>query len=139
MSDPHTPQKKDRVLEKALTNKIIDDYFDNSESWLRAILRMCIFSLGHLDGQPVFVVECPNQAVAKRLSRKTYPFRGIVYYLTDNFNAGDCTGASALKGDRSLFCYQESSGGTWRCFDTSTNSWKTLSPLQRPTAPTDGF
>lgn len=129
MSDPHTPRQKDRALEKALTNKIIDDYFDNSESWLRAILRMCIFSLGHLDGQPVFVVECPNQAVAKRLSRKIHPFRGIVYYLTDNFNAGD----------RSMFCYQEPSEGTWRCFDTSTNSWKTLRKPQRPTAPTDGF
>lgn len=127
MSDPHTPYKKDRAFEKALTNKIIDDYFDNSESWLRAILRMCIFSLAHLNGQPVFVVECPNQAVAKRLSRKTYPFRGIVYYLTDNFNAGD----------RSLFCYKDSAEGTWRCFDTSTNSWRTLSHRQKPTAPTD--
>ena len=146
MSDPHTPRQKDRALEKALTNKIIDDYFDNSESWLRAILRMCIFSLGHLDGQPVFVVECPNQALAKRLSRKTHPFRGIVYYLTDNFNTGDCTGASAVAGDcprgsgganRSMFCYQEPCDGTWRCFDTRTNSWKTLSKPQTPAAPTD--
>ncbi|MCM0590094.1 MAG: hypothetical protein HEQ35_13975 [Gloeotrichia echinulata IR180] len=127
MSDAQTPQNKDRTLEKALTNKIIDDYFDNSESWLRAILRMCIFSLAHLDGEPVFVVECPNQAVAKRLSRKTYPFRGIVYYLIDNFNGND----------RSLFCYQETKGGTWRCFDTSTNSWRTLTNLQMPTRSTD--
>jgi hypothetical protein len=116
MSDPHTPQSKDRTLEKALTNKIIDDYFENSESWLRAILRMCIFSLAHFDGQPVFMVECPNQAVAKRLSRKTYPFRGMVYYLTDDFNASD----------RSLFCYQENKGGKWRCFDTSINAWTDL-------------
>jgi hypothetical protein len=127
MSDPMTPYNKDRSLEKALTNRIIDDYFENSESWLRAILRMCIFSLANLDGQPVFIVECPNQAVAKRLSRKTYPFRGMVYYLTDNFHASD----------RSLFCYQERSGGMWRCFDTSTNSWKNLSNMQAPIAPTD--
>ncbi|KOP23346.1 hypothetical protein AMR41_26500 [Hapalosiphon sp. MRB220] len=121
MSDPHTPQKKDRTLEKALTNKIIDDYFENSESWLRAILRMCIFSLAHLDGQPVFMVECPNQAVAKRLSRKTYPFRGMVYYLTDDFNASD----------RCLFCYQENKDGAWRCFDTSINAWTDLKPRTR--------
>jgi hypothetical protein len=122
MSERHTPPQKERVLEKALTNKIIDDYFENSESWLRAILRMCIFSLAHLDGQPVFVVECPNQAVAKRLSRKTYPFRRIVYYLTDNLN----------DGDRSLFCYQDPSNGCWHCFDTSTSSWNTLSHPQKP-------
>jgi hypothetical protein len=127
MSDVQTPHDKDRKLEKALTNKIIDEYFDNSQSWLRAILRMCIFSLAHLDGQPVLVIECPNQAVAKRLSRKTYPFRGIVYYLTDNLDGRD----------RSLFCYQERSGD-WRCFDTSTHTWKTLSNLQSPIAPTDG-
>ncbi|MBW4559922.1 MAG: hypothetical protein KME32_02005 [Mojavia pulchra JT2-VF2] len=123
MSDAQTPYDQDRTLEQALTNKIIDDYFDNSESWLRAILRMCIFSLAHLDGKTVFVVECPNQAVAKRLSRKTYPFRGIVYYLTDYLDGHD----------RTLFCYKEAKGGTWRCFDSSTHSWKTLSHLQTPT------
>ena len=127
MSEPHTPHKKDRGLEKALTNKIIDDYFENSESWLRAILRMCIFSLAYLDGQSVFIVECPNQAVAKRLSRKTYPFRGIIYYLTDNLNAND----------HCLFCYPERTEGDWRCFDTSTNSWKTLGHPRKPTASTD--
>ncbi|BAY91036.1 MULTISPECIES: hypothetical protein [unclassified Tolypothrix] len=127
MSEAQTPQNKDRTLEQALTNKIIDDYFDNSESWLRAILRMCIFSLAHLDGKPVFVVECPNQAVAKRLSRKTYPFRGIVYYLTDYLDGQD----------RTLFCYQEPKSSTWCCFDTSTHSWKHLSNLQAPTASTD--
>lgn len=128
MSDPLTPHNKERALEKALTNKIIDDYFENSESWLRAILRMCFFSLGHLEGQPVLVVECPNQAVAKRLSRKTNAFRGIVYYLTDDFNAGD----------RSLFCYQERTEGTWRCFDTYYNSWRVLNNTHKPTAPADG-
>ncbi|MBD2215219.1 hypothetical protein H6G64_14180 [Calothrix sp. FACHB-156] len=127
MSEAQTPQNKDRTLEQALTNKIIDDYFDNSESWLRAILRMCIFSLAHLDGKPVFVVECPNQAVAKRLSRKTYPFRGIVYYLTDYLDGQD----------RTLFCYQEPKSAKWCCFDTSTHSWKNLSNLQAPTASTD--
>ncbi|MBW4668705.1 MAG: hypothetical protein KME60_15065 [Cyanomargarita calcarea GSE-NOS-MK-12-04C] len=122
MSEPHTPRQQERNFEKALTNHIIDDYFENSESWLRAILRMCFFSLGHLDGQAVFVVECPNQAVAKRLSRKTYPFRGIVYYVTDNYSGSD----------RTLFCYQEKSQGNWRCFDTSTNSWRVLTNLQAP-------
>lgn len=128
MSDPQTPHNQDRTLEQALTNKIIDDYFDNSESWLRAILRMCIFSLAYLDGEPVFVVECPNQAVAKRLSRKTYPFRGMVYFLTDYLNGSD----------RTLFCYREKAKGIWCCFDTSNSSWTTLSNLQTPTASTDG-
>ncbi|WP_017651253.1 hypothetical protein [Fortiea contorta] len=127
MSDAQTPQNQDRTLEQALTNKIIDDYFENSESWLRAILRMCIFSLAYLDEEPVFVVECPNQAVAKRLSRKVYPFRGMVYFLTDDLDSSD----------RTLFCYMEHAKGTWRCFDTSTSSWKTLNHLQTPTASTD--
>ncbi|MBD2593902.1 hypothetical protein H6G74_06105 [Nostoc spongiaeforme FACHB-130] len=120
MSEAHISQNNDRTLEKALTNRIIDDYFDNSESWLRAILRMCIFSLAHLNKKPVFIVECPNQAVAKRLSRKTYPFRGLVYYLTDNL----------YSGDRTLFCYQDTKHGTWHCFDTSTNSWRNLNNLR---------
>ena len=128
MSDSHASKEKDRSLEQALTNKIIDEYFEHSESWLRAILRMCFFSLAHLKAEPVFVVECPNQAVAKRLSRKTYPFRGIVYYLTDDFDSDD----------RCLFCYKDPSQGTWKCFDTSTNTWKGLSNLQASIAPTDG-
>jgi len=125
MSEAHISQNNDRTLEKALTNRIIDDYFDNTESWLRAILRMCIFSLAHLNGKSVFIVECPNQAVAKRLSRKTYPFRGLVYYLTDNLNSGD----------RTLFCYQDTKDGAWRCFDTSSNSWKNLRKLRSRTTP----
>ena len=128
MSDSHASKEKDRSLEQALTNKIIDDYFEHSESWLRAILRMCFFSLAHLKAEPVFVVECPNQAVAKRLSRKTYPFRGIVYYLTDDFDVND----------RCLFCYEDRSKGTWQCFDTSTNSWKALISLQTSATPSDG-
>jgi hypothetical protein len=120
MSEAHVSQNNDRTLEKALTNRIIDDYFDNTESWLRAILRMCIFSLAYLNEQPVFIVECPNQAVAKRLSRKTSAFRGIVYYLTDNLNSGD----------RTLFCYHENQDGSWRCFDTNSHSWKNLINLR---------
>ncbi|HLO86820.1 MAG TPA: hypothetical protein VK203_17715 [Nostocaceae cyanobacterium] len=127
MSDHQKASNQDRSLEQALTNKIIDEYFDESESWLRAILRMCIFSLAHLDGEAVFVVECPNQAVARRLSRKTYPFRGLVYFLTDEF----------YDRDRTLFCYKESNKDTWRCFDTSTNSWHYLSHLQSSTSSTD--
>ena len=38
----------DRSLEKALTNQLIDKYFDHTESWLRAILRKCIFSLAYV-------------------------------------------------------------------------------------------
>jgi len=116
MFDSHSLHHKDRSLEKALTNKIIDDYFGNAESWLRAILRMCIFSIAHLDEQPVFIVECPNQAVAKRLSRKTFPFRDIVYYLTNK----------DVKQDRTLFCYREVSEGGWRYFDTITETWESL-------------
>lgn len=117
----------DRSLEKALTNKIIDHCFEYSESWLRAILRLCIFSLGYLDEEPVFIVECPNQAVAKRLSRKTNPFRGMVYYLTDDFDTSD----------RTLFCYKESDDGIWRCFDTNSKSWIILDSWQTSAHPTD--
>ena len=72
MSEHRIPDnKQNRKLERALSNAIVDKCFENSESWLRAILRMCIFSLGYMDSEPVFIVECPNRAVAKRLSRKT--------------------------------------------------------------------
>ncbi|NES99109.1 MAG: hypothetical protein F6K62_13600 [Sphaerospermopsis sp. SIO1G2] len=125
MSDDQTLHNKDRSFEKALTDKIIDDYFENSESWLRAILRMCIFSMAKINGESVFIVECPNQAVAKRLSRKTYPFRGMVYFLTDNFD----------DRDRSLFCYKDERKETWQCFDTSTNTWASFSNLQSSTTP----
>ncbi|MEA5597050.1 hypothetical protein [Rivularia sp. UHCC 0363] len=119
MSEHRIPEQKNRRLERALSNTIVDKCFEDSESWLRAILRMCIFSLGYIDSEPVFIVECPNQAVAKRLSRKTYPFRDIVYYFTDNLQASE----------RSLFCYQESKG-SWQCFDTNSNSWKNWNSLQ---------
>ena len=123
MSEHRIPDnKQNRKLERALSNTIVDKCFENSESWLRAILRMCIFSLGYIDSEPVFIVECPNQAVAKRLSRKTYPFRDIVYYFTDDLNASE----------RSLFCYQESNNGSWRCFDTNSNSWQSWNSLQTP-------
>jgi hypothetical protein len=127
MSDAQTPRNQDRSFEQALTNRIIDDYFENSESWLRAILRMCFFSLANINGETVFIVECPNQSVAKRLSRKTYPFRGIVCFITDNYNSGD----------RTLFCYKEEAKGTWRCFDTTTHTWQVLSRLQSSTTSTD--
>lgn len=127
MSDSHTPQKKDRSLQKALTNKIIDEYFDHSESWLRAILRMCIFSMLPLDGKPALLIECPNQAVAKRLSRKTWPLQEVVPRL-----AGQC------RSDRRvLICYFEGTQGAWRCFDTNINSWKPWENPQTPTAPAD--
>ncbi len=54
MDDLKNQDSLDRSLEKALTNQLIDRYFDHTESWLRAILRKCIFSLAYLDGQTVF-------------------------------------------------------------------------------------
>lgn len=122
MSEHPIPDKQNRKLERALSNTIVDNCFATSESWLRAILRMCIFSLGYIDSEPVFIVECPNQAVAKRLSRKTYPFREIVYYFTNDFYASE----------RSLFCYQDSNNGLWKCFDTNSNSWHNWNSLQTP-------
>ena len=124
MHDSYTSDRDNRLLQKSLTNKIIDNYFDNAESWLRAILRMCVFSITHLNGEPVFMVGCPNQAVAKRLSRKIYPFQGIVYNLTNNLNASD----------RSLFCYQESGRDNWHCFDIDSGCWISLAHLQSSTA-----
>lgn len=127
MSNFQTPNNRDRSLQKALTNKIVDEYFDHSESWLRAILRMCIFSMLPLDGKPALLIECPNQAVAKRLSRKTWPLQEVVQCL-----AGQC------RSDRRvLICYQEGTSGAWRCFDTSTNTWKTWENVQTPTASAD--
>lgn len=127
MSDSHTPKDKDRSLQKALTNKIVDEYFDRSESWLRAILRMCIFSMFPLDGKPALLIECPNQAVAKRLSRKTWPLQEVVECL-----AGQCRSER-----RVLICYKEVTQKGWRYFDTNTNTWKTWENPQTPTAPAD--
>ena len=83
----------DRSLEKALTNQLIDRYFDYTESWLRAILRKCIFSLAYLHGETILAIECPNWAVAKRLSRKTYPFLCFAEHFSDS------------ESDRVLICY----------------------------------
>ena len=127
MSESNTPNQKDRSLQKALTNKIVDEYFDHSESWLRAILRMCIFSIVPLDGKPALLIECPNQAVAKRLSRKTCPLQDVVPCL-----AGECRSEG-----RVVICYFEGKQGAWRCFDTKTNSWKTWESPQAPTASAD--
>lgn len=124
MSDAPTPNSNDRLLQKALTNKIIDEYFDHSESWLRAILRMSIFSLTQMDGQSALLIECPNQAVAKRLSRKTYPLQQVAPYL-----GSDCSNSR-----RVLICYQQANRA-WRCFDTATNTWKTWENLQTPATP----
>lgn len=124
MSDSPTPNSNDRLLQKALTNKIIDEYFDHTESWLRAILRMSIFSMTQMDGQPALLIECPNQAVAKRLSRKTYPLQQVAPYL----------GSSSSNSRRVLICYQQTNRA-WRCFDTATNTWKTWENLQTPATP----
>ena len=125
MSDSSTPNHNDRSLQRALTNKIIDEYFDHTESWLRAILRMSFFSLTQIDGHPAFLIECPNQAVAKRLSRKTYPLQQAAHCFVDYSS-----------NQRVLICYKQANQ-TWRCFDTNTGTWKTWENPQTPTAPAD--
>ena len=125
MSDSSTPNQNDRSLQRALTNKIIDEYFAHTESWLRAILRMSIFSLTQIDAHPAFMIECPNQAVAKRLSRKIYPLQQAAQYFIDYSS-----------NQRILICYKQVNQ-TWRCFDTNTNTWKTWENPQTPTAPAD--
>jgi len=104
----------DRSVEKDLTNQLIDRYFDHTESWLRAILRKCIFSLTCLDGETVFVIECLNVAVAKRLSRKTYPF----LCFADHF--------SHCNSGRILVCYLDENEN-WQCYDSSQKLWMSLS------------
>jgi hypothetical protein len=128
MSDFHPANQNDRSLQRALTNKIIDEYFDHTESWLRAILRMSIFSLTQIDGQPTLLIECPNQAVAKRLSRKTSPLQQVVPHLSNSYPSSR----------RVLICYQEADRANWRYFDTNTNTWKTGENPQTPATPADG-
>ena len=121
MFDPHIPDWQDRSLEKALSNNLVDRYFSEAESWLRAILRMCIFSLTYTDRQAALLIECPNQAVARRLSRKTHPLEDVVQRFARR----------ASKSKRVLICYQEIDG-SWRCFDTKTHTWKNLKICQVP-------
>ncbi|MBE9192459.1 hypothetical protein IQ230_19320 [Gloeocapsopsis crepidinum LEGE 06123] len=128
MTDFYVPDPQDRSLQKAMTNRLVDEYFDYSESWLRAILRMCIFSLTQLGGKTALLIECPNQAVAKRLSRKTFPLEQFMEYFSSSYPASR----------RVLICYQDSSPATWQCFDTESNTWKTWEKLQISTASTDG-
>lgn len=123
MFDPHSPHQKDRSLEKALTNNLVDRYFSNAESWLRAILRMCIFSIAYVDRQAALLIECPNQAVAKRLSRKTLTLQEAVHHFTRR----------SCSSKRVLICYLDDDLSVWRGFDTKTNTWKTLKNCQVPT------
>lgn len=127
MSNSHAPNRRDRSLQKALTSRIIDEYFNHAEGWLRAILRMTIFSLTQLDGKPALIIECPNQAVAKRLSRKTWPLQQVVPCLTNH----------RIAGNRVLICCWDEERVVWRCFDTRTNTWKTWENLQLPITPAD--
>lgn len=128
MSESENPNQQDRTLQKAITSKIIDEYFDRTESWLRAILRMCIFSMSQLDGEPVLIIECPNQAVAKRLSRKTWPLQHAMEYLAS---------CRYPANRRVLICYQDPAIASWRCFDTDTNTWKPWDNFHSPTAQAD--
>lgn len=123
MSSSH-PKPKDRSLQKALASKIVDEYFFSSESWLRAILRMCIFSMAWVDRHPALLIECPNQAVAKRLSRKTLPLQEFVQRFM-----GDRPSSK-----RVLICAPEANHQSWRCFDTKTNSWRCWEDLQKRAA-----
>lgn len=109
---------EDRSLEKDLTKQIINRYFDNTESWLRAILRKCIFSLAHVDGETAFFIECPNQAVAKRLSRKTYP---LLWF------AGGYVNYSIARG-RVLISYFDKAR-SWQCYDSQSEMWMPLEYL----------
>lgn len=127
MSDSLKPNSNDRSLQRAFTNRIVDEYFDHTESWLRAILRMSVFSLTYMDGHSAMLIECPNQAVARRLSRKTTPLQQVVSYISSSYPYSH----------RVLICYQESNQSSWRCFDTDSNTWKSWESLQTPTATSD--
>ncbi|MDV2992056.1 MAG: hypothetical protein N4J56_001710 [Chroococcidiopsis sp. SAG 2025] len=127
MSDSLKPNSNDRSLQRAFTNRIVDEYFDHTESWLRAILRMSVFSLTYIDGHSAMLIECPNQAVARRLSRKTTPLQQVVSYISSSYPYSH----------RVLICYQEAEQLSWRCFDTNTNTWKSWESLQTPTATSD--
>jgi hypothetical protein len=124
MDDLKNHDSLDRSLEKALTHQLIDRYFDYTESWLRAILRKCIFSITCIDGKSVFVIECPNPAVAKRLSRKTYPF----LWFTDHF--------SECNSGRVLVCYLDRDEN-WQCYDSDRKLWTSLPDFDSSSATTD--
>lgn len=124
MSDSHTPDRSDRALQRSLSSKIIDEYFNHTESWLRAILRMSIFSLTQINEQSALLIECPNQAVAKRLSRKTSPLQQVVPFLSNNY----------CSNYRVLICYQKAEQ-KWQCFDTNTNTWNAWETSQTPATP----
>lgn len=126
MDDVNTYGEQDRSLARALTNQLVDTYFCDRESWLRAILRMCLFSLAHLDGQAVFVIECPNQAVAKRLSRKTYHLLWFAEHFT-----------TYPHSSRLLLCYRDRIGA-WQCYDSKHQVWTSLRNLDPFAARADG-
>ncbi|MCL2931516.1 MAG: hypothetical protein MGG11_04240 [Trichodesmium sp. MAG_R03] len=114
----------DRSLEKALTNQLIDRYFDHTESWLRAILRKCIFSLAYLQGETILAIECPNLAIAKRLSRKTYPFLCFAEHFSNS------------ESDQVLICYLDRNEN-WQCFDSTQKLWMPLADFVSCSAETD--
>ncbi|MGE5659287.1 MAG: hypothetical protein ACM37W_22050 [Actinomycetota bacterium] len=119
--------EQDRSLAKALTNQLIDTYFSDRESWLRAILRMCIFSVTHLEGQAALLIECPNQAVAKRLSRKTHYLLSFAEHFTHSPHSA-----------RLLLCYCDRAG-VWQAYDSKTQAWIFLKNLDPFTARADGL
>lgn len=119
--------EQDRYLAKDLTNYLVDSYFSDRESWLRAILRMCVFSLTHLEGQAVLMIECPNQAVAKRLSRKTYHLLWFAEYFINYPQTA-----------RLLLCYRDRVG-IWQCYDSKGQLWTAFRNLDPFTAKADGY
>ncbi len=126
MDDLNNYSPEDLSLAKDLSKQIIDRYFEHTESWLRAILRKCIFSLAHLDGQTVFFIECPNQAVAKRLSRKT----DRLFWFPVDYDRHSSTSG------RVLISYSDRVGN-WQCYDSRSESWLPLQYLSPFGARTD--
>ncbi len=119
MSESHTHNQHDRALEKALSNHLIDRYLSQADSCIRAILRMCYFSVIEVEGKPALIVECPNQAVAKRLICQT----NALCHLLDNIIPDHKT------GDRILLYYQDGSQKSWRYYDSKQATWKNCSKI----------
>lgn len=116
MFDHHTPEQKDRSLEKALSNNLVDRCFSESEGWLRAILRMCIFSITYTERQAALLIECPNATVARRLSHQSEPLQKVMQWIRGRPRASK----------RVLLCYYDDYQRTWWCFDTKKSAWKNL-------------
>ncbi len=72
-----------------------------------------------------FKIECPNLAVAKRLSRKTYPFLCFVDHFSHS-NSG-----------RVLVCYL-GRDESWKCYDSHQKLWTSLPNFDSASDHSDG-